>query len=734
MNIMFLRHLAKAAGLFLFMSHAMAGSIVPPVPLLGFTPQRVFNPKDYGSFCDGTSHLLSAQFSTLTAAQVIYPTATSLMNEIDGLAIQNAFSALKASIFSSFPPIGHLVMPGGLCRVTNTIDATNIQAYAVLIDGAGTELWGLTTGVPVLNAFGVRRAHFRDLTVYGDPTNMPSTGLQIGLNVHGQAADSNYLDGITLIGYYQFSPYYNFGAEITKLNKFYSFNSNNTGSNCYGYVADGQNHWGLSSAFSTDVPVSFNESLVENSVIAATGNCVPVWMADTGRHKWITTYLANFSSGGHAVELWTGGTGNRLLDMDVHMEVHPTDNFFLTGPNATPTLTGLRYRDQLNQATSSVFKADTNITSVELDGGSIEIGAVLSTPVLLDQPSIYTGNPDVYVPSLAIWNWAAGFSGMLSSTNGLKQFFGLIPQAVFPSPLNVSQIVSAGSVSGLTITSGGSYKVSPPAINIAPPPAGGSQAAAIVDSVFIRGATPNIVNGGMGYNGTNVTLNYSGCTTQPVFHVTEVGGVVTGVSGSAAGQCNPSVMGQTSVGVTGGGGTGLLLDMTAVAWSVDTTNLTGMGAGYLLPPPVTFSAGTLTATATAALTGSFSATSGNGEILLNSTGTQLGISGATGAPVINEGAAADGSGVYVSLGATYTVPLNTSLVWLTQPGTVTASTITLMPPPAGAQIIKFHNEAGAITALSFSPPVVGWSNGSTLAANTPLGVRWDPVSTKWYVE
>ena len=82
----------------------------------------------------------------------------------------------------------------------------------------------------------------------------------------------------------------------------------------------------------------------------------------------------------------------------------------------------------------------------------------------------------------------------------------------------------------------------------------------------------------------------------------------------------------------------------------------------------------------------------------------------------------------------YTVSANTSLVRFTQTGTVASATIRLPTALADGQPIQFVNYAGAVTALTFSPAVNGWTNGSTLAVNTGLRVRWDAIAAAWYRE
>jgi hypothetical protein len=112
----------------------------------------------------------------------------------------------------------------------------------------------------------------------------------------------------------------------------------------------------------------------------------------------------------------------------------------------------------------------------------------------------------------------------------------------------------------------------------------------------------------------------------------------------------------------------------------------------------------------------------------------LGTSGASGYPVESRGAFIDASGVRVSLGSSYTVPANTSLVRFTQSSTVDSSTITLPTAIADGQPIQFVNYGGAVTALTFSPAVNGWTNGATLAAYSGLRIRWDATAAAWYRE
>lgn len=53
--------------------------------------------KTSGAVCDGASHPLSSLYSTLAAAQAVYPAATALSDEVDTVATQKALTAAGAS-------------------------------------------------------------------------------------------------------------------------------------------------------------------------------------------------------------------------------------------------------------------------------------------------------------------------------------------------------------------------------------------------------------------------------------------------------------------------------------------------------------------------------------------------------------------------------------------------------------------------------------------------------------
>lgn len=98
-------------------------------------------------------------------------------------------------------------------------------------------------------------------------------------------------------------------------------------------------------------------------------------------------------------------------------------------------------------------------------------------------------------------------------------------------------------------------------------------------------------------------------------------------------------------------------------------------------------------------------------------------------------APAAGGGVRQALtGTAYAVPADAGLVRFVQAGVVASQTVTLPSTAADGQAIQFVNYAGTVRALAFKPAVNGWPNGSALAANTGLRVRWDETAAAWQRE
>ena len=79
------------------------------------------NIKDFGAVCDGAARPLSARFSTLAAAQLLYPAAVELSDETDWAAIQGAVNKGRP-----------VIVPDGYCMVNRTLAVTQ---NGVMLEG-----------------------------------------------------------------------------------------------------------------------------------------------------------------------------------------------------------------------------------------------------------------------------------------------------------------------------------------------------------------------------------------------------------------------------------------------------------------------------------------------------------------------------------------------------------------------------------------------------------------------
>jgi hypothetical protein len=322
-----------------------------------------------------------------------------------------------------------------------------------------------------------------------------------------------------------------------------------------------------------------------------------------------------------------------------------------------------------------------------------------------------------------------------------------------PTSVNLSNVNAAGGLvsvaisgqSGWLLPTGGSLF---PLVSFAAPPSGGTQATGVVPAVSLEdtpiAAGTNIVNAGSGYSVSDVLTLVGGTCPVPlqlgIASVNGSGGI-TNYGGRGAGYCTSL----PAEPLTWSGGTGTGFQLAGLGWKpyfgVSGYGISAAGGGYTSPPAGTLSGttnvtlryGTVRALTTL-LSNALRVTGGSGcALTFNNNVSTLGVAGAAGCPVIHAGASIDGSGVSTVLTSSgYTVPANTSLVRFKPMAAVTA-TITLPTALADGQPIQFVNYAYAST-LTFSPAVTGWTNGSALAANTGMRIRWDATAGAWQRE
>lgn len=313
---------------------------------------------------------------------------------------------------------------------------------------------------------------------------------------------------------------------------------------------------------------------------------------------------------------------------------------------------------------------------------------------------------------------------------------------VLPSTINVSAISNAGGlatvgvpVGSYTITNGSTVTCGVSAPNVS----GGQQATVSVASYILFGFG-SVGAGGTGYAVNDIVTMVGGTPTGTacklkVLTVDGSGAILTFTSTGAGGGFTYSALPPTGNN-TWSGGTGTGFTTANAVWHVNAFTITAAGSGYSAPPTVTLSPITGTPTITTTTSATMTLTAGAGQLLLDTTGTKLGVSGTSGSGVFLEGGLVDTTGVRVALTAAqnYSVPANCSLVRFTHSSTIASATATLPTALADGHVIQINNYTATITAFTFSPAVGGWTNGNPFNAGGAMRVRWDSTDSKWYRE
>lgn len=127
--------------------------------------ELVFDVRSYGAVGDYTSRPLSTIFATLGAAQAVYPSATSLTNELDGVAIQKAITAAQAARTAGVTTGAAVWLPYG--TYLSNMPITVVANYGIMIRGDGIKQTALicTAVMPKFLILGDAVAQLPDMTM-----------------------------------------------------------------------------------------------------------------------------------------------------------------------------------------------------------------------------------------------------------------------------------------------------------------------------------------------------------------------------------------------------------------------------------------------------------------------------------------------------------------------------------------------------------------------------------------
>ena len=343
----------------------------------------------------------------------------------DTASINEALDVFRSRLTSTGS--SRLVFPGGMCRISATLNFTGIRNRSAVIDGAGTTIDAQFSGGPVIDALYTRWLRVNDLSVITSHGFVPTTGYQMGLTNKHEVSDDNILRGVLINGNFSIAALYNRSSETSLFDHIYLWNSSATG---YSLIQDGYNHFGVLSSFQKvdlprDQPNSFNENLFISPDFRNSGGGPTVWLGFNSRHKYISGYIG--SLGNYAVTLFGfGGAFNfNYLDFDMHIEGRSvTDEFLLTGDVKNPVINGLKLRDHSPSESGHIFKLDSKIESATLTNVDLQLGNIAGG--VFDNPEKWRVSGRYELPAGSVsWNLpAASFHGL--GTVGLDtRIFGI---------------------------------------------------------------------------------------------------------------------------------------------------------------------------------------------------------------------------------------------------------------------------------------------------------------------
>jgi len=268
--------------------------------------QEIVSAKDFGAICNGSSHPLSSLYGTLAAAQVQYPFATSLTQEIDGMAIQSAINSYTGGVTGGVIHLGI-----GVCLTSiqlNTLDKANLYIKGEGINATVIKPANALTSIFALGNSGTANIGISDLLI--DNTAFPTTNGIIVSNINTFAANNFVINNANIglqinNGVIQY--YTNFGINLSVTAGIYIHGGNDQ------YFVNGV----LSSAGSTQPTTAGiwsdqNDAFWLVNVDAISQNTGLLLNPGNGQYiSWPFVMNCAFDTGnGYGISLAPTGTGN----------------------------------------------------------------------------------------------------------------------------------------------------------------------------------------------------------------------------------------------------------------------------------------------------------------------------------------------------------------------------------------------------------------------------------------
>jgi hypothetical protein len=310
----------------------------------------------------------------------------------DTAALNAAFAHIRNAISTGQVSQGNAVKIMGSCgaiyRVEDSVNATGIKSTNVIIDGNGSTFYGVCANKAVIDAMNTRWVHWQNVTVWGDSTNTPSYGIQIGrTQLVASSAGDGTMDAVACHGYYTKACLYVHSCETMQYRHLRLYNQS-TAAGAYCLVMDAINYYNVPTYQTQQAPVdtltfSFNENYFLGCDFrrGTTGSCIQL-VGNMARHSYVSCYAASFDS--HILETFRAGAITDLT-FDTHAEVGPGLLTMIMIDNVNPASNlgffGWKIRDESPQCSVALIDTTGSTRTVLFDNIEVDAGDPAYSPV-----------------------------------------------------------------------------------------------------------------------------------------------------------------------------------------------------------------------------------------------------------------------------------------------------------------------------------------------------------------
>lgn len=239
-----------------------------------------YDVRSYGAIADGTT-------DCTTAFNSMWQDVVSALQTVD-----SNIKYVPVTIF----------IPPGTYNIASSINFTGLFAWNIHVLAHGAVLKGTGTNKHVIEMLGSRGIHLDGLTILGDATNTPMSGIFYGCDATNTNGN-NKMSDVKVIGSFNKAAVWNIGCETSQhINC--QFNNSKADTSTYAYLADGLNRFSAASDYATvrsaNVAVSFTQNSFLGCHFRHYGQGVPIylefasgWVFDKGCY-YLTFGRTNF--------------------------------------------------------------------------------------------------------------------------------------------------------------------------------------------------------------------------------------------------------------------------------------------------------------------------------------------------------------------------------------------------------------------------------------------------------